>query len=102
MEVGCVTFGMKCRKKPKKCSRDNGLQGWNDVAVWRDGGRISIRICGWRQDRLVDQKQIGCMDSPTLRSRTCGRPVVSQPLGALNQYRAPSSLRRSIVALNNI
>ena len=36
MEVGCVIFDMKCRKKPKKYARDNYLQGWNDVAVWRD------------------------------------------------------------------
>jgi hypothetical protein len=28
--------------------------------------------------------------SPTLRPKTCGLPVVSQPLGALHQYRAPS------------
>ena len=28
--------------------------------------------------------------SPTLRSKTCGRPVVLQPLGAPNQYRAPN------------
>ena len=37
MEVGCVIFGMKQKKKTKKKNtRDNGLQGWNDVAVWRD------------------------------------------------------------------
>jgi hypothetical protein len=34
-----------------------------------------------------------CTNSLTLRPRTCGRPVVSQPLGAPNQYWAPS-LRR--------
>ena len=28
--------------------------------------------------------------SPTLRPRTCGQPVVSQLLGAHNQYRAPN------------
>ena len=28
--------------------------------------------------------------SPTLRPTTCGRPVVFQPLGAPNQYRAPN------------
>jgi hypothetical protein len=33
MKVGCVIFGIKRRKKPKKYVRDNGLQGWNDVAV---------------------------------------------------------------------
>jgi hypothetical protein len=36
MEVGCVIFGMKYKKGKKKKTRDNGLQGWNDVAVWRD------------------------------------------------------------------
>jgi len=52
--------------------------------------RILIRICGWRLDRLVDPIKIGCMGSLTLRLRTCERPVVSQPLGAPNQYRAPN------------
>jgi len=37
----------------------------------------------------------------TLRSRTCGRPVVSQSFGAPNQHRAPS-LRRSWPWNNNI
>jgi hypothetical protein len=35
MEVGCMIFGMT-QKRPKKYTRGNGLQGWNDVAVWRD------------------------------------------------------------------
>ena len=52
--------------------------------------QISIWICGWRQDRLVDSIKIEYTDSPTLRLRTCGRLVVSQPLGAPNQYQAPS------------
>jgi len=34
--------------------------------------------------------KIGFTGSPTLRPRTCGRPVVFQPLGAPNQYRAPN------------
>ena len=33
MEVGCVIFYMKHKKRQKKNTRDNGLQGWNDVAV---------------------------------------------------------------------
>jgi len=33
---------------------------------------------------------IGFTGSPTLRPTTCGRPVVFQPLGAPNQYRAPN------------
>jgi len=67
------------------------------IASWgRDMGmilrpiRISIRICGWRLDRPVDLIKIGYTGSPTLRPRTCGRLVVSQPLGAPNQYRAPN------------
>ena len=52
--------------------------------------RISIWICGWRQDRLVDHIEIECTNSPTLQLRTWRRPVMSQPLGAWNRYRAPS------------
>jgi len=52
--------------------------------------RNSIRICGWRLDRQVDSIKIGFTGSPTLRPTTCGRPVVFQPLGAPNQYRAPN------------
>ena len=51
---------------------------------------ISIQIYGWRQDCLVYPIEIGCTKSLTLWPRTCKRPVVSQPLGAPNQYRAPS------------
>jgi len=65
------------------------------IAGWgRDMGtrpiRNSIRIYGWRLDRLVDPIKIGFTGSPTLQSRTCGRPVVFEPLGAPNQYRAPN------------
>jgi hypothetical protein len=63
--------------------------------------QISIQICGWRWDRLVDPKKIRSMGSPTLRPKTCSRPVVSQPLRALHQYRAPS-LRSSLPWNNNI
>jgi len=38
----------------------------------------------------MDPIEIGCMDSSILQSRTCVWPVVSQPLGACNRYRAPS------------
>jgi len=60
---------------------------------------ILIRIYGWRQDHLMDPIEIGCMNSLTLQPRTCRRPVVSQPLGAPNWYRA-SSLR-SLWPCNN-
>jgi len=52
--------------------------------------RNSIRICERRLDRQVDPIKIGFTGSPTLRPTTCGRPVVFQPLGAPNQYRAPN------------
>jgi len=65
------------------------------IAGWgRDMGTIlwpirnSIRICGWRLDRPVDPIKIRFTGSPTLWPRTCGRPVVFQPLGAPNQYQA--------------
>ena len=61
-----------------------------DMVTIRWPIRISIRICGWRLDRPVDPIKIWCTGSPTLRPRTCRRPVVSQPLGAPNQYRAPN------------
>jgi len=50
----------------------------------------SIRICGWRLARQVDPIKIRFTGSPTLRLTTCGLPVVFQPLGAPNQYRAPN------------
>jgi hypothetical protein len=74
--------------------------GWG-----RDTGAIfwpirnSIRICGWRLDCQVDPIKIGFTGSPTLRSKTWGRPVVFQPLGAPNQYRAPN-LRSSLPCSN--
>jgi len=57
--------------------------------------QISIQICGWRWDSLVDPIKIRSAGSPTLRLKTCVRLVVSQPLGALHQYRAPN-LRSSL------
>ena len=35
-------FWYKSQKKAKKPARDRGLQGWNDVAVWRDFKPIYI------------------------------------------------------------
>jgi len=67
------------------------------IASWgRDIGTIlwpirnSIRICGWRLDRLVDPIRIGFTGSPTQRPRICRQPVVFQPLGAPNQYWTPN------------
>ena len=42
MEVGCVIFGMNHKRRQKKTARYRGLQGWNDVAVWRDFKPIYI------------------------------------------------------------
>jgi hypothetical protein len=65
--------------------------GWGrDMGMILQPTWILIRIYGWRQDRLVGPIEIGCTNSPTLQSRTCRRPVVSQLLGARNQYRAPN------------
>ena len=36
MEVGCVIFCMTHKKKAKRYARDNGLERWNEVAVWRE------------------------------------------------------------------
>jgi len=35
-------FWYESQKKAKKTVRDRGLQGWNDVAVWRDFKPIHI------------------------------------------------------------
>jgi len=78
------------------------ITGWGrDTGTILRSTWISIQIYGWKHDLLVELIKIGCMHSLTLRPRTCGRPVVSQLLGALNQYRAPS-LRRSWPWNNNI
>jgi hypothetical protein len=67
------------------------IAGWGrDMGTILRPIRISIRISGWRLDHPVDPIKIGCTGSPTLRPRTCGRLVLSQPLGAPNQYRAPN------------
>ena len=42
MKIGCVIFGMKQKQKQNKKARDNGLQGWNNVAVWTDFKLIYI------------------------------------------------------------
>jgi len=67
------------------------IAGWGrDMGTILRPIRISIRIYGWRLDHPVDPIKIRCTGSPTLRSRTCGQPIMSQPLGAPNQYRAPN------------
>jgi len=86
----------------KKKFRRPIIAGWGrDMRTILRPIRISIRICGWRWDRLVDPKKIRSTGSPTLRPKTCGRLVVSQPLRALHQYRAPN-LRSSWPWNNNM
>jgi hypothetical protein len=78
------------------------IVGWGrDMGTILRPIQISIQICGWRWDRLVNLIKIGSMGSPTLQLKTCVRLVVSQPLGALHQYRT-SSLRSSLPWNNNI
>jgi len=31
-----MIFGMTQKKKAKRYARDNGLDGWNEVVVWRE------------------------------------------------------------------
>ena len=86
----------------KKKIRRPIIAGWGkDMGTILRPIRILIWICGWRLDHLVDPIKIGSTDSPTIRPKTCGRPVMSQPLGALHQYWAPS-LRSSWPWNNNI
>ena len=40
-------FLYESQKKAKNTARDKGLQGWNDVAVWRDFKMIYIPTDIW-------------------------------------------------------
>ena len=40
-------FWYEAQKKTKKTARDKGLQGWNEVAVWRDFKPIYIPADIW-------------------------------------------------------
>ena len=40
-------FLYEAQKKAKKNARDNGLQGWNDVVVWRDFKPLYIPADIW-------------------------------------------------------
>jgi hypothetical protein len=40
-------FWYEAQKKAKKTARDKGLQGWNDVAVWKDFKLIYIPTDLW-------------------------------------------------------
>jgi len=65
MKVGCVIFGINHRKA-KKYARDKGLQGWNDMAVWRDFKPLYIPGDIWPQyiqhmmsERFTQRSQSG-------------------------------------------
>jgi len=65
MEVGCMIFSMK-HKKRQKNARNNDLQGWNDVAVWRDFKSLDILDDIWPQyiehvmsERFTQHSQFG-------------------------------------------
>jgi len=78
------------------------IASWGrDMGTIRRPIQISIQICGWRRDRLVDPIKIRSTGSPTLRLKTCVQLVVSQLLEALHQYWTPS-LRSSLRWNNNI
>jgi len=42
-------FLYEAQKKAKTNARDNGLQGWNDVAVWKDFKQLYIPGDIWLQ-----------------------------------------------------
>jgi hypothetical protein len=42
-------FWYEAQKKAKKRARDNGLQGWNDVVIWRDFTPLYIPGDIWPQ-----------------------------------------------------
>jgi len=130
MVVDCVTFGMKCRKKPKKTLEITVYKAWmtwwfrgilgrhiykriygrNISSTWHLSGSHDVHssvlttgtgkfMVRWPRTPTtpfcsLHMRSGWCTNSPTLRPRIYGRPIVSQPLGAPNQYRAPS-LRRS-------
>jgi hypothetical protein len=65
MEVSCVIFGMKHKKKAKTNVRDNDLQGWNDVAVWRDFKLLYILADIWPQyiEHVTSEQFTRCSQS---------------------------------------
>jgi hypothetical protein len=85
MEVGCVIFGMK-HKKDKKNTRNNGLQGWNNMAVWRDFKQLYILGDIWPQyiehmmsERFTRRSQSGAGN----RNRQIHRSVTTHTNGSV-------------------
>ena len=59
-------FWYESQKKAKKTTRDKGLQGWNDVAIWRDFKPLYISADIWPQyikhvtsERFIQRSQSG-------------------------------------------
>jgi len=58
-------FWYEAQKKAKKPARDNGLQGWNNVAVWRDFKPIYILTDIWPLylDHVMSERFTRCSQS---------------------------------------
>jgi hypothetical protein len=58
-------FWYESQKKAKKTTRDKGLQGWNDVAVWRDFKPIYIPEDIWLHylEHVTSERFIRCSQS---------------------------------------
>jgi len=59
-------FWYESRKKAKKTTRDRGLQGWNDVVVWRDFKSIYILEDIWPHylEHVTSQSGAGNRNRP--------------------------------------
>ena len=88
MEVGCVIFGINHKKKKqKKTTRDKGLQGWNDMEVWRDFKPIYIPTDIWphylehmTSERFTPRSQAGAGN----RNRTIHSSVTTHTGGSIS------------------
>jgi len=58
-------FWYEAQKKTTKIARDNGLQGWNDVAVWRDFKPIYIPANIWPHylEHMTSERFTRCSQS---------------------------------------
>ena len=66
MEVGCMNFGMtQKKKKAKRYARDNGLEDWNEVAVWQEFKLSFISGDIWTQyiDHETSERFARCLKS---------------------------------------
>ena len=58
-------FWYESKKKAKKPTRDRGLQGWNDMAVWRDFKLIYIPEDKWLRylEHVMSERFTRCSQS---------------------------------------